>query len=263
MTKEGSVSYASAVMQADAFEKHTVRPLLDVLERAYGVLTSPGHYLRFNTSALLRADLMTRVNSHASALTHKWMTVDEVRAIEDRDPFGGTDGGLLQTPNNNAPGGDAPEPPPAARTAPEPSPAPAPAPVVINNHLPEVRSPDVNVTVHGGATQADIDRDIEARRAGLEQEEAMNQAVADAILGQSRALSDLAVELREREPVAPPVINVSPEVRVEPATVTLPPPTVAVTMPDTIHIASMPDRVHVVERDRLNRVDRTVETDAP
>jgi HK97 family phage portal protein len=115
MTREGATSYASSVMQADAFEKHTIRPLLDLIESAYGALAEPGRYLRFNTAALLRADLTTRVNSHGSGLDHKWVTVDEVRAIEDLDPLGGVEGGLLQTPNNNAPGAPAPEPAPAPR----------------------------------------------------------------------------------------------------------------------------------------------------
>lgn len=105
MTREGAVSFASSVMQSEAFEKHTIRPLLDQVESAYRLLVPPGEYLRFNTAALLRADLATRTAAHNAALDHKWRTVDEVRAIEDLDPFGGDAGGLLQTPNNNAPGG--------------------------------------------------------------------------------------------------------------------------------------------------------------
>lgn len=105
MTREGATSYAASVMQADSYEKHTVRPVLTLLEGGYGQLLPPGEYIRANTADLLRADLLTRVNAHGSALDHKWKTVDEVRATEDMDPLGGAEGGLLQTPNNNAPGG--------------------------------------------------------------------------------------------------------------------------------------------------------------
>lgn len=103
MTREGAVSYASSVMQSEAFEKHTIRPLVTLIESAYGALVEPGNYLRFNTAGLLRADLATRYNAHSVGLQNKFLKVDEVRAIEDLDPFGGEDGEFLETPNNNSP----------------------------------------------------------------------------------------------------------------------------------------------------------------
>ena len=110
MTKEGATSYASSVMQSDVFEKHTIRPLVTKIEAGYGRLLPPGQYLRFNTAALLRADLMTRANAYGAFLDRKVITRDEVRAREDWGPSSdaagvGTDlGGYLETPNNNAPG---------------------------------------------------------------------------------------------------------------------------------------------------------------
>jgi hypothetical protein len=76
-----------------------------LIETAYRQLVPPGHYLKFNTKGLLRGDPKTQAEIYHYALTDKWQTVDETRGFEDMAPFGGTDGGLLQTPNNNAPNG--------------------------------------------------------------------------------------------------------------------------------------------------------------
>jgi hypothetical protein len=76
-----------------------------LIETAYRQLVPPGHYLKFNTKGLLRGDPKTQAEIYHYGLTDKWQTVDETRGLEDMAPFGGTDGGLLQTPNNNAPSG--------------------------------------------------------------------------------------------------------------------------------------------------------------
>ena len=48
-----------------------------------------GQYVKFNTGALLRTDLKTRYESYALALAgpQPWLTVDEVRELEDREPI--------------------------------------------------------------------------------------------------------------------------------------------------------------------------------
>lgn len=104
MIREGATSNASAVQQALAFEKHTVRPLVSLIETGYQPLVGTGRYLRFNTKGLLRGDPRTQAEIYHYALTDKWRQVDEVRDLEDEPRFGGEAGGFLQTPNNNAPG---------------------------------------------------------------------------------------------------------------------------------------------------------------
>jgi HK97 family phage portal protein len=104
MVREGATSNASSVSQALAFEKHTIRPLVTLIEEAYRPLVPPGHYLKFSTKGLLRGDPKTQADIYHLSLTDKWQTVDEVRGLEDMVPLGGEDGGLLETPNNNAPG---------------------------------------------------------------------------------------------------------------------------------------------------------------
>lgn len=104
MIREGATSNASAVQQALAFEKHTVRPLVSLIETGYQTLVGQGRYLRFNTKGLLRGDPRTQAEIYHYALTDKWRKVDEVRDLEDEPRFGGDAGGFLETPNNNAPG---------------------------------------------------------------------------------------------------------------------------------------------------------------
>lgn len=102
MVREGATSNASSVSQALAFEKHTVRPLVTLIEAAYRPLVGGGQ-LKFNTKGLLRGDPKTQAEIYHYGLTDQWLKKDEVREKEDMPLFGGTDGGFLETPNNNAP----------------------------------------------------------------------------------------------------------------------------------------------------------------
>jgi hypothetical protein len=43
--------------------------------------------VRFNVDGVLRSDLKTRYEAHAIALSNGFMTVDEVRQIEDLPPM--------------------------------------------------------------------------------------------------------------------------------------------------------------------------------
>ena len=99
----GAVSYASVEQRAIDYVSYAVAPLVVKIERAYQRLLRPDEYLKFNLSALLRGDQKSRYESYQVALQNKFMTIDEVRAFEDFEPYGGDAGGFLETPNNNAP----------------------------------------------------------------------------------------------------------------------------------------------------------------
>jgi len=43
--------------------------------------------LKINTAGTLRGDTSTRYAAYSAALAAGWMTVDEVRALEDRPPL--------------------------------------------------------------------------------------------------------------------------------------------------------------------------------
>jgi hypothetical protein len=56
-------------------------------------------YIDFNVSELLRGDFATRVAGYSSALQAGWMTINEVRKIEDFKPV--TDGDTNRVPLAN------------------------------------------------------------------------------------------------------------------------------------------------------------------
>lgn len=65
----------------------TLMPWLIRLERALTRLLPSSQRWRFNVDGMLRADLMTRYTAHQIALQNGFLTVDEIRALEDRAPL--------------------------------------------------------------------------------------------------------------------------------------------------------------------------------
>jgi HK97 family phage portal protein len=82
-----SMTYANIESRDLSLLKYSVQPWLGRLERAMNTLVPRGQYVKFNTAALLRSDLKTRYESYAIALDKGFMTVDEVRDLEDREPL--------------------------------------------------------------------------------------------------------------------------------------------------------------------------------
>ena len=46
-----------------------------------------GQYVKFNRGSLLRTDLKTRYEAHEIGLRAGFLTLDEVRELEDREPL--------------------------------------------------------------------------------------------------------------------------------------------------------------------------------
>lgn len=97
-------SYSSTVALAVHFVTHTLRPWLVRWEQALArqVITTPDLYAEHSLDGLLRADPKVRADVHHLALADGWMTVNEVRRLENLAPL---------------PNGDLPTP----RTLPGPS----------------------------------------------------------------------------------------------------------------------------------------------
>lgn len=91
-TSGSAVTYANREQRAIDFLTFTLRPWLVRLEEALTRLTPRPYMVRFNTGALLKTDLKTRYESYAMALNAEqpWLTVDEVRRLEDRPPLAET-----------------------------------------------------------------------------------------------------------------------------------------------------------------------------
>ena len=82
----GAVSYASVEQQALAFEKHTIRPYVQLLERHLSRLTPGASFIRLNMEGLLRGDQKSRFEAFATGLNNGWLSVNEIRRFEDMRP---------------------------------------------------------------------------------------------------------------------------------------------------------------------------------
>jgi hypothetical protein len=67
--------------------KYTVNPWLVKLETALGQLLPRGQFVKFNADAVLRPTTKARYDSYAVAIDKGFLTVDEVRELEDRPPL--------------------------------------------------------------------------------------------------------------------------------------------------------------------------------
>lgn len=83
----GSRSYANVEQEWLAFTRFTLMGYLRKIEEALTTLSPLGQTVRFNVEVLLRTDTKSRFDAHAVALSNKFMTVDEVRVIENLPPL--------------------------------------------------------------------------------------------------------------------------------------------------------------------------------
>ena len=106
VTTPGAVSYASVEQQMLFFSQHTIQPYVQKIETAFSnLLQNPQTFLRFNLSSLVRADLDTRTKAYSSALLAGYMSVNDVRALEDMRAV--EDGDQYRVPVQNIPLTDA------------------------------------------------------------------------------------------------------------------------------------------------------------
>lgn len=82
----GSLTYANVEQRSLDVLTYAVDPWLVRTERSLSKLLPAGRHVKFNRDALLRTDLLTRMKAHDIALRDAIMTVNEVRAIEDKPP---------------------------------------------------------------------------------------------------------------------------------------------------------------------------------
>jgi len=87
----GSLTYANVEQRALDFLTFGLRPWLVRLETALSALLSSTTTVKFNATALVRTDLLTRYQAHESAIRAGWKLRSEVRELEDLPPIAGID----------------------------------------------------------------------------------------------------------------------------------------------------------------------------
>lgn len=88
----GSMSYASVEQTNLAFVTHTLRPLVQKIEGSLTPLMArtPGGenaFIKFNLDGLLRADLSTRMTAYSTGLQSGFLSINDVRRLEDLRPI--------------------------------------------------------------------------------------------------------------------------------------------------------------------------------
>jgi len=100
MDVPGSNSFASVEQNGLQFISHTLRPILEKIEWSYSkLLPSPSAFIKFNFNALLRGDLQSRMTSYSIGTQAGFMSVNDVRRLEDLTPV--ADGDQFRVPLAN------------------------------------------------------------------------------------------------------------------------------------------------------------------
>lgn len=93
-----SRTYTNTESQAIEYLRTSIAPLTTRIEAAFTDYLPRGQAAKFSYDSLLRADTLTRYQAHKLALESGFLTVDEIRELENRPPIGTptelyTDGG--------------------------------------------------------------------------------------------------------------------------------------------------------------------------
>ncbi|MFC9966327.1 phage portal protein [Nocardia ignorata] len=98
-----STSWGSGIeQQSIGFVTYTLRPWLTCIESALSALLPRGQFVKFNVSALLRGDTPARYEAYNTGRLGGWLSVNEIRALEDMAPIG-PEGDTYIQPMNMAP----------------------------------------------------------------------------------------------------------------------------------------------------------------
>lgn len=84
-----SMTYTNMEQEQMAFVRYTLSQYIVEIESAMSHLAARGTEVKINVDSLLRSDTLTRYQAHQIAIASGWMTIDEVRAIEDLPHQGG------------------------------------------------------------------------------------------------------------------------------------------------------------------------------
>jgi HK97 family phage portal protein len=97
----GVQSYASNEENAIQFATYTLRPYVAKLEAAYSRLLPGDAFMRWNMDGLLRGDLQSRYSAYSTALQSGFMSINDVRRLEDQRAVDGGDAYRVPLANVN------------------------------------------------------------------------------------------------------------------------------------------------------------------
>lgn len=92
-----STTYSNVQDDMRIFVQHTLMPFAQAIEDAFTEVTPNGQSVKFNFGGFLRGDTKSRYEAHKTGIEAGFLTIDEVRALEDLAPLNPTEG---ETPDN-------------------------------------------------------------------------------------------------------------------------------------------------------------------
>jgi HK97 family phage portal protein len=104
-----TASYASVEQNAIQFVTHTLRPYVEKLEWAYTRLLPTPAYIKFNVNGLMRGDFQTRIQSYSMASQAGFMSINDIRRLEEMRSVEGGDVYRVPLANVNLSASDLPE----------------------------------------------------------------------------------------------------------------------------------------------------------
>jgi len=87
----GATNYASVEQNAIQWVRFSVTPIVAHLEAAYSSLLPSTAFIKFNLDSLLRGDTTTRFSAYSTGLQGGFMSINDVRRLEDLRPVDGGD----------------------------------------------------------------------------------------------------------------------------------------------------------------------------
>jgi HK97 family phage portal protein len=102
----GTNSYASVEQTNLAWVTHGLRPIITKIESALSPLLSrysggENAFLKFNLDGLLRADIQSRMSAYSTGLQSGFLTINDVRRLEDLAPMGDDSANVVRVPLAN------------------------------------------------------------------------------------------------------------------------------------------------------------------
>jgi HK97 family phage portal protein len=87
----GAMSYASVEQNAIQFAQYTLRPIISKFETALSTLLPGPAFIKFNLDAILRGDIQTRFAAYSTGQLAGFLSIDDIRRLEDYPPVDGGD----------------------------------------------------------------------------------------------------------------------------------------------------------------------------
>ena len=104
-----TASYASVEQNAIQFVTHTLRPYVEKIEWAYTRLLPTPAYIKFNVNGLMRGDFQTRIQAYSVGSQAGFLSVNDIRRMEDMRSVEGGDAYRVPLANVNLSAADLPE----------------------------------------------------------------------------------------------------------------------------------------------------------